>query len=221
MISFEEVQADILKRNPGSYYEEFYMKQEKTYIPDVMAAIIKEGSHFHNGLDIGPGWGTLMVWLSEFVDNITVIDVVKLGTWIQPDLLEEKNIKFFQESIFNTSVAGPFDIITMTQVITHLKYNPIDAIQNISRLLTDDGLFVTCVLDREHHIPVVSKFGQYWKALPKYGEVEEPLEDMVTAMYDRYALFELLSYGFENISISRCDSCSELLAVCSKPRRDI
>ena len=223
MITFEQAQSEILKINPDNYYSHYYIQQEKHYLKDVMDAIIKEGTHFKSVLDIGPGWGTLMLWLSEFVDNISVLDIIKPGVWIPEKLLEEKNVKFYHENIFDTQISDIFDIITMTQVIPHLKYNPIYVIQKIAKLINNDGVFITCLLDNEHHETVQSKYGKYWKALPIYGGVDDPVgdSDLVTAMYDRYSFFELLSYGFDSVSISRCESGIELLAVCKSPRRDI
>jgi len=221
MITFQQCQAEILRRNPDSYYAVDYMNQEPFYTPDVMFSISKIRRYFNKALDIGPGWGTLMLWLVEIADNVSVLDVVAPGVWISHELLQEKNITFYNESIFDTSVPGPFDLITMTQVIPHLKYNPIAAIQNIAKIITDDGIFVTCLIDKEQYDDLPSKFGRYWKALPKYGGVDEPVSDLVTAMYDRYSLFELLSTGFDTVEISKSSSKVELLGICSHPRRDI
>jgi len=223
MITFEQCQTEILRRNPNSYYETDYIHQEPLYIPDVMFAISQTGQHFNNVLDIGPGWGTLMLWLVEIAKNVSVLDIISPGHWISHELLQEKNVKFYHESVFNISTTGPFDLITMTQVIPHLKYNPITAIHNISKIMNDDGIFITSILDRKYYnySSIPSKFGKYWKALPKYGEIDEPVADLVTAMYDRYSLFELLSAGFDTVEISRCKSQVELLGVCSHPRRDI
>lgn len=198
-MTLDEAQGIVEANAPSSYYVTSYRTMEKSYLPHVCAALapIDAGS----ALDIGPGWGTMAVWLSARGWDVTVMDFVPLGQFISPGLLEVTGAAYAQTDI--CSGDGPdvaADLITMTQVIPHLKWSPLDALANCRGMLKEGGRLVACLLDAAVHPHVQTAHGLAWREVPSYGE-GELIDECVVCMYTTETFDELLSEVFDDVRV--------------------
>ena len=212
-MDLNKCQIYIRNLNKESYYSKSYIYQEKEYLPDAIK-IIENLKLDKNSkvLDIGPGWGTLPLWYSYRFNDITTMDIVPLNHWIKEDFIKEYGIKYIQDSVFN-NIEGEYDLISMTQVIPHLKWNPLLAIKNIHDALNDNGYFICCVINNDIYLNIKSTYGTQWEKLPDYDTNIAACEDIVTAMYGEKELKEILGI-FREVKITK-NHC-ELYAQCRK-----
>jgi hypothetical protein len=170
-------------------------------------------------LEIGPGWGTMALWLASRGWDVTLADLMPLGHYITEALLEAigeatgRQPVYFQYDVCGDPIAvgpagdvtpEPFRLVLMTQVIPHLKWRPDRAIRNIAAMTAPGGTgeFVATVLDRAAY-PHVQPPYRHWRDVPKKTPQSRPSREMVVCMYDRREFVELLREGFQTASVVR------------------
>ena len=137
-----------------------------------------------------------MVWLSSNGwTDITVMDIMPKGHWITQELLDLCGAEFIQGDICAGPLARTFDLIVMTQVIPHLKYQPVQALEHVCEMM--NGALVACVLD-DPEMPAA--FGHDWRAVPLHGDVP-PVEDMVVCMYTTETFEEIMDAVFDEVRL--------------------
>lgn len=101
-----------------------------------------------NVLDIGCGEGYGTHYLSGFAESITGIDYDKTIVEYAKEKYRRNNLKFYTLDIKNIdSLDSRFEAVCSFQVIEHIQ----DAglfLENIKRLLTDDGVFICSTPNR-------------------------------------------------------------------------
>lgn len=105
-------------------------------------------------LDIGPANGFFMVLLRELgFEDITGLEISP--TFVE--VLRRKGLNAVQGNVLTSegfeALTPPYEIITFMEVLEHVE-SPLDALQNVRRLIADKGfLFLTvpmcdCIFDR-------------------------------------------------------------------------
>jgi len=198
-MTLAEVQERIEEQAPGPYYAEAYRAAETTYLPRICAWL--ECLPPGRAVDIGPGWGTMMLWLADHGWRVDVVNLEPVGLWIPPALLADIGAEYVQHDICTGPVPRlkqhSYDLLLMGQVLGHVKYRPDGVLRNVARLLKPDGLAVVHVLDRAH-CPCQSAT-QDWHELPVYPN-GEPTEMMNSTQYTRESFSALLdAAGLEHV----------------------
>ncbi len=208
--SLQEAQDLVGRHAPGAYYAEHYRAMEANYLPHLCAELqdLQPGA----ALDVGPGWGTMMVWLAGHGWDVTVMDRVPLGHWITQPLLDAAGGTYIHTDIAEGSLSGQhFDLITMTHVLPHLKWHPVRALWNFRQMLARDGVFIACVLDAEDHPHILPPYGTDWQSVPTYGK-GEPSPESVICMYSRGTFEELLRTVFRDVRVWKPEGSGVLFA---------
>lgn len=195
--TLKEAQEIVALHAPNDYYRDHYRGMENDYLPHLCRLL--EDVEPRRVLDIGPGWGTMMVWLASRDFDVTVLDSMPLGTFIAPSLVDLAGARYVEADISEGPVedlSRGMDLVLMTQVLPHLKFQPEEAVRHAAAMLAPGGQFVASVLDAECYPHVESTYGTDWEAVPAWGWAEEP-EDMVVCMFTASGFSELLCRVFE------------------------
>ena len=209
---------DVIARlAPEDYYVKAYRAMEADYLPHICAEVAELPPG--QALDIGPGWGTMMVWLSSVGWRVTGMDIMPFGHYIRWGLLHETKSRYAQADICRGHLYGRrYDLVLMTQVIPHLRWAPVQAVRNAAKMLKAGGTFVTTALDVAVYPHVEAAYGTDWRAVPEY-EKAEPTPDMVTCMYSAESFAEMLGEVFPNVTVGKPAASTVLLASARTPAR--
>ena len=202
-MKFREAQAVATSHAPHDYYVNNYREMERMYLPSLLKEVKPMSPT--RVLEVGPGWGTTAVWLADRGHDVTVMDLLPLGTWMTPELIESYGITYIHNDIEDASSPdnvdlGTFDLVIMTQVIPHLAWKPDRALRHISQLMSDGGEFITSVLDRKDYENLDATFGDDWTNVPEWGSIEK-CQDVVKCMYTQETFSSLLDSVFGEVKI--------------------
>lgn len=202
-MDFDEAQAVAARYAPHDYYEREYRAMERMYLPSLFKHL--EGVQPTKVLEIGPGWGTTAAWLSDRGHDVTVMDLMPLGTFMTQELLDTHAITYVHNDIEDRPFPehgepSRFDLVILTQVIPHLAWRPDRTLRHITELMTPSGTFVTSVLDRKNYRTLDATFGDDWHAVPEWGTTEK-CTDVVKCMYTKKTFASLLRTSFSHVRI--------------------
>lgn len=197
-LTLEDAQDIIERFAPGPYYWEAYRGMEASYMPALCSRLetMRAG---RRALDIGPGWGTIPVWLALRGWQVMACDSEPFGQWITEALLHYAGFEFMEHDVSSGPVplaldGARYDLVTMTQVLPHLKYRADQALGNAVSALAPGGTMIVSALDADQYPQAVADatYGTHWQEVPYYGQAP-PSSDMVVAMFTRSAFSGLLS----------------------------
>lgn len=214
-LTLEEAQNIVEQHAPKAYYRHTYREWENRYLPEVCARL--DGLEPGRVLDIGPGWGALAVWLRSRGWEVWMMDVVPLGTFITPDLLGALDGDYHQGDICQGGVYGEwdFDLIVMGQVLTHLKWSSVSAMENVAGMLAPKGRLLLTVTDaatydyRESEVAYAD-----WRDVPRPLENAPVPPNETICTYDETDLRKLLDPLFGTVQIEKPAGCLSLIATC-------
>jgi 2-polyprenyl-3-methyl-5-hydroxy-6-metoxy-1,4-benzoquinol methylase len=220
MLTLSEAQDLVERLAPTDYYREHYRGFEADYLQDV-AELVDGRRPGLPVLEVGPGWGTLAVWMVSRGYDVTVLDYLPLGTFMAQPLLDETGIRYVQGSIDHDAAPGGlipgYELVVMTQVIPHLKWSPVDALSNVANVMHPEGTLVTSALDAELY-PHIQPAHRHWSEVPRWTPEARPAEQLEICMYTQEALGDLLSGAFESVRVWRPAGSTTLLATCKWPK---
>jgi SAM-dependent methyltransferase len=217
-MKFQEAQAVATKHATSDYYVGSYRDMEKMYLPALLEEI--ESKSPTSVLEVGPGWGTTAVWLGDKGHDVTVMDLMPLGTWMTQEMIDTYGIKYVHNDIEDAMAPdgidlGTFDLVIMTQVIPHLAWRPDRTLRHISGLMSADGQFITSVLDRLDYPDLDCAFGDDWTTTPEW-QPEGRCQDIVKCMYTKETFSALLESVFDGVEIWKPKRSTVLFARASK-----
>lgn len=223
-LTVAEAQDLIERHAPTAYYRDEYRKGEDCYLSELCARLEEwltgEGKDEGMVLEVGPGWGTLAVWLMSRGQFVAMVDMMPLGTWISAQHLEEwrqlvegggvvwAGCSYAQTDVHDAerwaSMAyNQYPLVVMTQVIPHLKFRADGALQNVRRAVAPGGLFIMQVLDRDQFPHVITPY-RNWREVPEAGE---PCPEIVPVMYDEADFRDLLEASDMASALVERDGC--------------
>lgn len=107
--------------------------------------------HFKTAVDIGGGYGRLCILLENYADKVTLAEPSKEQLKIAKDFLKdypEIDQKLMQADDLKFK-DGSQDLVTMIRVMHHLP-DPSAEFAEISRVLSDDGVFILEMANYAH-----------------------------------------------------------------------
>jgi len=216
-----EAQDVVEEYAPAAYYKDNYRGWESDYLPamckvidELPTAPIADDLPPPRALDVGPGWGTMMVWLAARGWEVSVIEYVQIGTHMTYDLLDFVGAEWVPLDICEKPLFGrQFDLITMTQVLPHLKWNPLAAVRHCKEMLAAGGTYIASVLDAKYYADKFEPpYGTDWRAVPSFGRGVAK-KDAVTVMYAEQDFRELLSAVFDEVTVYQPEASTVLFGV--------
>lgn len=216
MMTLREAQDVVERLAPSDYYRDHYRGYEADYLQGVadLVAARRPGLRV---LEVGPGWGTLAVWMAAQRYSVTVMDYLPVGTFIASALLDETGIRYMQWAIDQGPVAPElghgYELVVMTQVIPHLKWSPVQALANVAAMMHPEGILVTSALDAECYPHIQPAFG-HWCDVPEWTPGAEPAPELEVCMYTQETLGDLLSGAFGSVRVWRPEGSTTMLAMC-------
>jgi SAM-dependent methyltransferase len=121
--------------------------------------LIKTFSKFKNSgklLDIGAGSGIMIEAAIEAGFDAVGVEPSK---WLYNNALK-RNLPIFQGIFPNINTPGPFDVISLVDVIEHVT-NPADLLNEINKALAEDGILVVVTPDVSSIAARILKF-KWW-----------------------------------------------------------
>jgi len=199
-MDFRKAQRVVAEHAPNDYYADHYRPMEQMYLPALFETL--ENTSPRRILEIGPGWGTTAVWLSEKGHDVTVMDLMPIGTFVTQSLMDDYGVTYVHSDIEDSPGPedGTFDLVIMTQVIPHLAWRPDRALRHVGQLMSPDADFITSVLDRRNYRSLDTAFGDDWMAVPEWGTTTR-CDDIVKCMYTKKTFTALLKAEFPNVTV--------------------
>jgi len=130
--------------DPKHNYRDYWQGREYEDAAERMAIKRMLGSkHFHHAVDVGGGYGRLCIFLENYADKVTLAepsqqqldiaeDFLKDHPKIDRKLLQAADLKFPDGSV---------DLLTTVRIWHHIP-DPAPELQEIARVLSDDGYFL-------------------------------------------------------------------------------
>jgi len=219
-MTLQQAQDYVERLAPDPYYRDNYRSYEADYLPDVVDLIAPLGSGL-KVLEVGPGWGTLAVWMVDRAHKVTVLDQQPMGTYISGELLRQTGIRYVQGEVDGYAMPytanGPYDLVICTQVIPHLKWRPDAALRNINCAMAPSGRLITSALDSRCYPHVIPAFPR-WQDVPKYESWLAPVPDIEVCMYTQETFRGLLETEYGSVRITQRPGSTTMLAECRQPR---
>ncbi|MCB1245843.1 MAG: methyltransferase domain-containing protein [Acidimicrobiia bacterium] len=202
-MDFDKAQLIASANAPSPYYDAEYRAMERMYLPALFNTIGDLTPR--RVLEIGPGWGTTAVWLRSRGHDVTVMDLMPIGTFMTESMCDEFGIRFVHNDIEDRPVPdgtdmGTFDLVIMTQVIPHLAWRPDRTLGHIVTLMAPEAEFVTSVLDLKDYRDLDTAFGTDWTQVPEWGSGDRN-EEVVKCMYSKSDFRRLLRTTFSKVKI--------------------
>jgi 2-polyprenyl-3-methyl-5-hydroxy-6-metoxy-1,4-benzoquinol methylase len=216
MMTLREAQDVVELYAPSDYYRDQYRGYEADYLQGV-ADLVGGRRPGLRVLEVGPGWGTLAVWMRGQGYDVTVLDFLPVGTFIAPELLDKTGIRYMQWAIDQGPVAPElghgYELVVMTQVLPHLKWSPVNALANVASMMHPEGTLVTSALDAECY-PHIQPAFRRWQDVPRWTPDVEPAPELEVCMYTSESLGELLTGAFSSVRVWRPEGSTTMLATC-------
>jgi len=215
--SLTEVQDIVATFAPEKYYSETYRPWEQGHLP----ALCEHLGDWEprTVLDVGPGWGVMAVWFARQGWEVAVMDGVPQGRYITEDLCAEYGITYHRANIEGASLDQQFRLVTMTQVIPHLRWRPDTAVANVAAMLKPRGTYICSVLDKAIYATNVVPHYAHWRDVPRQADGVPARPESETCMYLREDLRALLEGAFCDVWTWQPEGCETIFAECRQPRR--
>jgi SAM-dependent methyltransferase len=170
-IVMTEVQRNMLELHPNHiHYNEGYCNSELHYWTPIMRLLRKriEEGKVERCLDIGCMVGTLLAYAKTLNPKIDVYSY-NLIKFISDECMKKYDIKFHQGNIETQPFyyEGKFDVIIMTEIVEHFKWNIVPTIIKVVEHLSDDGVLYISTPNAAN--PEWGRLGKYnsWKDIPQ------------------------------------------------------
>lgn len=185
-----EAQDSIIQVLGPEHYYNIYKKSEHTFWWKALAWM-DELRGFKSILDIGPAYGTLLVYsrIKSPEAEIFAIDCVN-------HLNEEIKNKFRITTIHgdierNNFDVRPMDLIIFTEILEHLNFHPLATLLKIKDMLNPDGYILLSTPDAKSEWGRVEDSYKSVEAIPKYTGKETNWVDKHVYQY-KYEELEVL-----------------------------
>ena len=202
-MDFEQAQKLASEFAPSEYYDDHYKGMEQMYLPSLFDLV--DDLPAARILEVGPGWGTTAIWLSDHGHDVTVMDLVPMGTFFPEALAEQYDVTYVHHDIEDSATPEkgelePFDFVIMTQVIHHLSWRPDRAVHHVAQLMRPDARLIASVLDRKSYRHLDSAFGDDWRSVPQWHATPRN-PDTIKCMYTKKSFESLLQTEFSSVRV--------------------
>ncbi|MFA5637137.1 MAG: class I SAM-dependent methyltransferase [Anaerovoracaceae bacterium] len=207
-----DVTADERLPDRQVYFRDNYRAWEQAYLPVVCEYV--EDRLPGRALDCGPGWGTMSVWLAAHGWNVTAMDMMPLGTFMTERQCRECGISYIRAQIEDAPLPGAqFDLALLTQVLGHLKWNPLRTLRNLRSMLAPGGEAIVSALNTpEERWPEFSY--SHWRDVPTRDSGADPDPAMNVCAYTTQSLRELLGEVFSPAATHLLQEGGVTVALC-------
>jgi SAM-dependent methyltransferase len=198
-------------RNP--YYAAAYKAMESEYLPHVCRVL--EGLEPCRVLDVGPGYGTMAVWLESLGHEVTVMDRVPLGVHMAQDTCAHAGLRYEEVDVEDAALPEQFDRVLLTQVLPHLTWRPDEALMNIAVMLAPGGEALIATVNGDGWQGDPPYYGTDWRAIPRHGDGAPEATSIVKCLYNPETFRDLLDSVFPSVTLWQPHGCSTMFAICS------
>ncbi len=203
--ALQKVRKSIFEETPSSEYRQSYHIHQIGAWGPVPALIyidsLKRLGTNPRSLDIGCAFGTMVAFCRLLGYAPSAIDFVLEETYLGEKTKKRYQIDFFEIQIEKDTLPfekNSFDLITMTEVLEHLQFQPLDTLRKVHDVLKDDGLFLL----------TTPALGPHWEnkyyncpfeEIPIYTGQEKDSKDRHWKIYSAEELKRLLAKaGFQS-----------------------
>jgi SAM-dependent methyltransferase len=183
MINIQSIQDEVLALHPNHihYNKPIYQPAELTYWSRLLPWLKEyiETNDVINCIDIGCMCGTLLLYTKTINANINLY-AHNLIKFLSDEFINKYDVQFHTGNIelqpFHFK--EKFDIIIMTEIIEHFKYNIIPTLTKVVEHLSDNGrLYITTP---DANSPIWGKIPKYqsYKDMPYPIDNEEFIDDL-------------------------------------------
>lgn len=192
----------------SKFYDLYHSKLKKhtkiisgdnfTYINHInVIKSVLDNKRVNRSLDIGSSTGTISFFLSKFSKYVVGVDISEVAykaALVNRDNLMVKNVYFVNKSIGNFRSNKRFDLITMFEVLEHLRSDE-RMLKKVYSLLTKKGYLILSVPSKS---TVLYKLGLLRKFDKKVGHLRRYDKHQLTLLLSKYNLRVVNSYAVES-----------------------
>ncbi len=130
--------------DPSHNYLNYWHGRDYEHAAEELAIkTLLKGKHFRHAVDVGGGYGRLCLLLQHYAKRVTLAEPSQQQLDIAADFL--KNYPQIERKLLQADELkfphGTVDLVTMIRVMHHLP-DPSAELQEIARILSDDGVFI-------------------------------------------------------------------------------
>lgn len=200
MKNIKKCQNEIANLSPHPQYLQTYRNQEIFFWRHIPEWISKDYSrgNVKRCLDIGCAYGTLALYCKKLF-NCEVYAIDYVDTYLSSLLVKKYDFLFNVNNIeldtFPWDVK--FDVITFTEVLEHLNFNPVPTLKKIGFLLSENGKLYLSTPDASQW----GKVTKYYSCLDEMLLPERglPIVDDHVYQYNKSELFNVLKAAGLNV----------------------
>ena len=163
-------QSIVSSHGPHPNYDREYRPQERSYWTHLPGWIWHDQRPAESCLDIGAGYGTLMVFC-RLATGATVHGLDFDPIYMTDGLRAIEGIKWAQSNVELDAIPwpGPFDFIVFSEVLEHLNFQAVPTLQKIASVLRPGGRIYLST-------PDAAEWGTTTAYYESYSELPEPSE---------------------------------------------
>ena len=171
-------QAVVAGFDPHPNYDAVYRRQERSYWTHIPGWIWRDQRPSTLALDIGPGFGTLMVF-SHLATGATVHGIDFDPIYMTEGLKAIDGIKWHQANVELDDLpwAGPYDFIVFSEVLEHLNFDAVPTLRRMASVLRPGGRIYLST-------PDAAEWGATTVYYNHYHELPQPSEDLRDTVVD-------------------------------------
>jgi len=201
------VQEDIVNNCNNDYYADRYKDVEKEYWEHIRKWIyMSRGHQIKNCLDIGAGYGTLLLYAKE-IHNCELYGIDFTDRYLSDSLKNKHSINFELCNIELDKLPWneKFDMILLTEVVEHFNFNLVPTLKKIHNSLNDNGTLYISTPDASKH-GKITKYYKDYRDMPEPFKGNDLLDEHVYVFYrhELEDIFKEVGFRVEKARLTTC-----------------
>lgn len=197
-------QDAVERGSTNPHYAKAYRAEETSYWLHLARWMYEDAQTmtFRRVLDVGPGYGTLALYLHELSGcDVRLVDT--LDVYLSRALADRPRFEFRVSNVETEPLpfAGPFDAVIFSEVVEHLNFHPVPTLRKLAEAMAPAGRMYLSTPDAAFW-GRVTKYYDSLAEIPLPGNGSTWIDDHIW-QYSESELRDVISAA--GLAVERCD----------------